>query len=67
MSRNLAIPLADMKIKLLKESRIRHKAGEIVEVSPAEANFLLGVGAAVMAENKAEEKKPKTVKKKAAK
>lgn len=56
-----------MKIKLLKESRIRHKAGEIVEVSPAEANFLLGVGAAVMAENKAEEEKPKTVKKKAAK
>ncbi len=56
-----------MKIKLLKESRIRHQAGEIVEASSAEANFLLGVGAAVMAEEKTEEEKPKTVKKKTAK
>ena len=32
-----------MKVKLLKEARIRHKAGDIVEVSPAEADFLLSL------------------------
>lgn len=36
-----------MRIKLTRETRIRHKAGEIVEVSPAEAQFLLSVGSAV--------------------
>lgn len=36
-----------MKVKLLREARIRHKAGEIVEVSPAEAGFLLSTGTAV--------------------
>ncbi len=36
-----------MKVKLLREARIRHKAGEIVEVSPAEAGFLLSTGSAV--------------------
>ena len=35
------------KIKLLRDTRINHKAGEIVEVSPAEMNFLVGVGSAV--------------------
>ena len=35
-----------MKLLLKKAARIRHNAGEIVEVSPAEANFLLSVGAA---------------------
>ncbi len=30
-----------MKVKLLRAARIRHEAGEIVEVSPAEAGFLL--------------------------
>lgn len=35
-----------MKIRLLRDARIRHKAGETVEVSPAEANFLLSVRAA---------------------
>jgi ribosomal protein L9 len=42
-----------MRVKLLRDSRIHHKAGEIVEVSPAEANFLLSVHSAVIA---AEEK-----------
>ena len=36
-----------MKVKLLREARIRHEAGEIVEVSPAEAGFLMSTGSAV--------------------
>ena len=36
-----------MKLKLLKAARIRHEAGEIVEVSPAEAGFLLSTHSAV--------------------
>ncbi len=35
-----------MKLLLKKAARINHNAGEIVEVSPAQANFLLSVGAA---------------------
>lgn len=36
-----------MKVKLLRAARIRHEAGEIVKVSPAEAGFLLSTGSAV--------------------
>ena len=36
-----------MKVRLLRDSRINHSAGEIVEVSSAEADFLLSVGSAV--------------------
>ena len=36
-----------MKVKLLREARIRHYPGEIVEVSPAEAGFLFSTGSAV--------------------
>ena len=36
-----------MKVKLLRAARIRHEAGEIVEVSPAEAGFLFSTGSAV--------------------
>ena len=36
-----------MKLMLKKAARIRHEAGEIVEVSPAEAGFLLSTGSAV--------------------
>ena len=36
-----------MKVKLLRDARINHAAGEIVEVSPAEREFLLSVGTAV--------------------
>ena len=36
-----------MKLKLLRAARVRHEAGEIVEVSPAEAGFLLSTGTAV--------------------
>jgi len=35
-----------MKLRLTKAARINHEAGEIVEVSPAQANFLLSVNAA---------------------
>ena len=37
-----------MKLLLTKAARINHNAGEIVEVSPAQANFLTSVGAAVI-------------------
>lgn len=50
-----------MTIKLIKDARIKHSAGDVVCVSPAEANFLISVGAAVMAaqttEKKADKKK----------
>jgi len=36
-----------MKVRLLRDSRILHKAGEIVEVSPSEFAFLVSVGSAV--------------------
>ena len=36
-----------MKVKLVRDARIRHCAGEIVEVSPAEANFLLSCKSAI--------------------
>lgn len=39
-----------MKLKLLRDSRINVRAGEIVEVSPAQAEFLLSVGSAVKVE-----------------
>lgn len=35
-----------MKLLLKKAARINHNAGEIVDVSPAQASFLLSVGAA---------------------
>lgn len=48
-----------MKVKLIRDARINHKAGEIVEVSPEVYNFLMSVGSAV----RVEEKKPATKKK----
>lgn len=48
-----------MKVKLLREARIRHKAGEIVEVSPAEAGFLLSTGSAIEVHETPEDKKVK--------
>ena len=39
-----------MQIRLLRDSRINHQAGEIVEVSPAQAEFLLSVGSAEQVE-----------------
>lgn len=48
-----------MKLRLVKDAKIRHKAGEIVEVSPVDADFLIAVRAAVRveAEPAAEQKK----------
>ena len=55
-----------MKLRLLKDARIRHKAGEIVEVSPAEADFLRSTGSAEPAQEAAPEpeQKEKKAKKK---
>ena len=57
-----------MRVKLLRDARINHKAGEIVDVSPAELQFLVSVGSAVeVAVNPPEaetpEKTAKTVRK----
>lgn len=41
-----------MKVKLLRDARIRHEAGEIVEVSPSEAFFLLETNSAELIEAK---------------
>lgn len=38
-----------MKVLLKREARIWHKAGETVEVSPAEGRFLISTGSAVPA------------------
>ena len=43
-----------MKIKLLRDSRINHSAGEILEVSSAQGAFLLSVGSAISLEEKVE-------------
>ena len=37
-----------MKIKLLRDARINHKAGEVVDASSAECAFLISTGSAVM-------------------
>lgn len=53
-----------MKLLLKKAARINHNAGEIVEVSPAQAQFLLSVGAAeIVAVVKEVPEKPKTTRK----
>ena len=36
-----------MRARLIRDARVKHYAGEIVEVSPAEFNFLVSVGSAV--------------------
>lgn len=42
-----------MKVKLLRDSRINHSAGEILEVSPEQGAFLLSVGSAAQVVEKA--------------
>ena len=37
-----------MKARLIKDARIHHKAGDIVEVSPAEFNYLASTKQAVL-------------------
>lgn len=46
-----------MKVKLTKRMKIWHEAGEIVEVSPADAWFLISCKAAVAEEEKPKKKK----------
>ena len=57
-----------MKVRLLRDTRIKHTAGEIVEVSPAEYSFLLSVGSAepldeVITETPEQNRKPRKTKK----
>lgn len=57
-----------MKLLLTKAARINHKAGEIVEVSPAQAQFLLSINAAeIIREQKKETVAPKKATRKAEK
>lgn len=55
-----------MEVKLLRPARIRHEAGEVVKVSPAEYSFLVSIGSAIPMEEKVEDKSEakKTTKKK---
>lgn len=39
-----------MKVKLLRDARIKHYAGEIIEVSPEECHFLVSTDGAVVAD-----------------
>ena len=48
-----------MKLLLKKAARINHKAGEIVEVSPDQARFLLSIGAAEIVKEAVEKPQPK--------
>ena len=52
-----------MKLLLTKAARINCNAGEIVEVSPAEGNFLLSVSAAVPVADQKTEQEQKEIKK----
>lgn len=52
-----------MKLLLTKAARIHHNAGEIVEVSSAQADFLLAVGAAVPVVDQKAEQEQKEIKK----
>lgn len=38
-----------MIVKMVRNAKVTIKAGEMVDVSPAEANFLISVGSAVAA------------------
>ena len=51
-----------MKMQLLRDMKVLHKAGEIVEVSPAEYNYFLNTNSAVPYSEAIE--KPKKAKKK---
>lgn len=55
-----------MKVLLLRSARIAHNAGEIVEVSPADAHFLISTNSAKLVAEAAvtTEQKPKGKKKK---
>lgn len=48
-----------MKVRLLRDAKIQHKAGETVVVSPAEANFLLSTKSAEIVGKKTTKKTEK--------
>lgn len=51
-----------MRLRLTRAARINHAAGEIVEVSPDQARFLISLGSAeIVAEKKPKPKKEKPV------
>lgn len=52
-----------MIVKLLRDARIKHKAGEVVNITPAEAVFLLSIGSAVEVVSEPKKQTKKTVKK----
>lgn len=54
-----------MKLLLTKAARINYNAGEIVEVSPVQAQFLLSIHAAEVLEVAEVPEKPKTTTRKA--
>lgn len=45
-----------MKVKLLRDAKIAHQAGDIVEVTPAKGAFLISVGSAEEITEKVAEK-----------
>jgi len=53
-----------MKVRLLRDARIRHSAGEIVEISPSEFQFLTSLNAAIPVKDGAEASAPKKAAKK---
>lgn len=48
-----------MRVELIKDMRIKHKAGDVVEVSPEACNFLVSIGAAKVLEDKPKKKTTK--------
>ena len=53
-----------MKVKLISDARIKHKAGEIVEVSPEEGFYLTSLGQAEEVSSKPTTRKKTTKAKK---
>ena len=52
-----------MKVKLLRETRVKHAAGETVEVTPEVAEFLVSVRSAVVVAAQPATKKKKATEK----
>lgn len=53
-----------MKVRLLQDAKVKHSAGEIVEVSPAEFHFLTSLNVAIPVKDVAESPTPKKAAKK---
>lgn len=48
-----------VKVLLIRPAKIKHNAGEVVDISPAEAHFLLSVNSAIKIEQEAPKKRGK--------